>query len=123
VDPDSLSEQERSKLGVVRLPDTLEEAFANFEQDTGARELLHALLLCCAVLCCMSEVIGIVLSCPQSCHAALREALCEDLGGKLITSFLAVHKSELDWTASMKRDSSTTDDYIARMAAELYDRY
>lgn len=47
----------------------------------------------------------------------------EDLGGKLVTSFLAVHKSELDWTASMKRDSSTTDDYIARMAAELYDRY
>lgn len=56
-------------------------------------------------------------------HAALREALDEGLGSKLVQAFLAVHKSELEWTKSMKEDSSSTDDYIARMAAELYDRY
>ena len=56
-------------------------------------------------------------------HAALREALVEGLGEKLVTSFLAVHKSELEWTKALKKDSSSTDDYIGKIAAALYDRY
>ena len=36
VDPHELSEAERSRLGVVKLPATLDEAFANLEADTGA---------------------------------------------------------------------------------------
>ena len=44
VDPHDLSEAERKKLGVIRLPATLDEAFANLDADTGA--LLPGVVAC-----------------------------------------------------------------------------
>ena len=41
----------------------------------------------------------------------------EGLSEKLVTSFLAVHKSELEWTKAMQQNSSSTDDYIGKMAS------
>ncbi len=57
-------------------------------------------------------------------HAAMREALNRDLGKNLVSSFLAIHKSELEWAESMREDGGgSSDDHVAKMAAELYDRY
>ena len=123
-DPTTMSEQERSKMGAVRLPDSLEKAFASFEEDTCE------CLTCarCLAYCqqeCMLHAQKVQHPAEQlfCVHTAMREALNMDLGDKLVASFLAGHKSELEWAASKKESGGSTDDHIARIAAELYDRY
>lgn len=48
-DPDVLSEEERRKLGIVRLPATLDEVYAALEEDTGEEVYpVHPCMLMCA---------------------------------------------------------------------------
>ena len=40
-----------------------------------------------------------------------------------MTSFLAVHASELHWATAIRQECSSTQDFIDRVAGQLYDRY
>lgn len=66
----------------------------------------------------MSERAGVLCAC-----AVFREALAENLGEKLLKSFLAVHQSEVEWSANLVKDIQDDDERVCAMATHLYDRY
>ena len=55
--------------------------------------------------------------------AAFWEALEESLGKKLLQSFLAVHQSEVTWSADLVKDIPDESERVRVMATHLYDRY